>query len=99
MLSVMVGWVFFRAGSLPEAWRMLMVMSGIRRGEGGNLALVQSPVAWVVLGLAGAVALFMPDTWRLILPRRPVWGALLAFLFLVCAFRFATPSPFLYFQF
>jgi alginate O-acetyltransferase complex protein AlgI len=99
LLSVMVGWVFFRATSLAEAVQLLGVMGGMRQGEGGNLALVASPLAWAVLLLAGIIAAFLPDTWRLAVPRRPIWGAILAFLFLCCTFRFATPSPFLYFQF
>jgi len=99
LLSVMVGWVFFRATWLGEAVQLLGVMGGILQGEGGNLALVASPLAWAVLLLAGIIAAVLPDTWRLAVPRRPIWGAILAFLFLCCTFRFATPSPFLYFQF
>ena len=99
LLSVMIGWVFFRAGSLAEAWHMLGAMSGLWQGEGGNLALVDSPVAWAVLTLASGIALLLPDTWRLTVPRRPMWGVALALLFTICTFRFAIPSPFLYFQF
>jgi len=99
LLSVMIGWVFFRASSLAEAGHLLGVMVGMRRGEGGNLALVASPLTWTVLLLAGAIAAFLPDTWRLTVPRRPIWGVVLALLFVICSFRFASPSPFLYFQF
>jgi alginate O-acetyltransferase complex protein AlgI len=98
-LAVMVGWVFFRATSLAEAWQLLGVMSGLRAGQGGNLALVTTPLAYPVLFVALGIAWFVPDTWRLELPRRPVWGAALALLFVLCLLRFATPSPFLYFQF
>jgi len=98
-LAVMIGWVFFRAATLSEAWQLLGVMSGWRSGQGGNLALVTSRLAYPVLLLALAIAWFIPDTWRLDLPRRPLWGVALAVLFVLCMLRFATPSPFLYFQF
>jgi hypothetical protein len=53
----------------------------------------------VVLLLALGVAWLVPDTWRLNFPRRPVWVVALALLLVLCLLRFATPSPFLYFQF
>lgn len=98
-LAVMVGWVFFRSASLPEAWRLLGVMGGWRAGQGGNLALVTTPLAYGLLPLALGIAWFVPDTWRLDFPRRPAWGIALAVLLVLCLLRFATPSPFLYFQF
>lgn len=98
-LAVMVGWVFFRSASLGEAWQLLGVMSGWRAGQGGNLALVTTPLAYGVLLLALGIAWFLPDTWRLNLPRRRAWGFALAVLLVLCMLRFAAPSPFLYFQF
>jgi alginate O-acetyltransferase complex protein AlgI len=99
LLAVMVGWVFFRAASLAEAWQVLGAMSGIRGGTGGNLGLVGGPFAYGLLLAALGIAWGVPDTWRLALPRRPVWGVALAALLVLCLLRFATPSPFLYFQF
>ncbi len=98
-LAVMVGWVLFRSTSLADAGRMLGAMSGWSPGQGGNVALVSTPLAWMVLLLALGVAWLVPDTWRLNFPRRPVWGVALALLLVLCLLRFATPSPFLYFQF
>ena len=97
-LAVMVGWVLFRSGSVGEAGRMLSVMSGLSAGQGGNLALVD-PMAWPVM-LAGLGAVwFLPEVWDLTIPRSRGAAALLAVLLLCCLFRFAAPSPFLYFQF
>ena len=98
-ISVMIGWVFFRSGSLAEAWRLLRVMTGTLQGAGGNLGLASSPLSYLLLVAALAIALLVPDTWRLKFPRRRPWAVALALLFVVCLLRFATPSPFLYFQF
>jgi alginate O-acetyltransferase complex protein AlgI len=98
-VAVMVGWVFFRATSLAEATHLLRVMFGLAAGAGGNLGLVGAPLAYPVLGLGLVIALFLPDVWRLRLPRSRAWAVLLAALLLCCMFRFVSPSPFLYFQF
>ncbi len=98
-LAVMIGWVFFRSATLTEAWQLLGTMSGMRSAPGGNLALVASPPGLALLPLALGIAWLVPDTWRLTFPRRPLWAVALAALFMLCVFRFATPSPFLYFQF
>ncbi len=99
LLSVMLGWVVFRSATLAEAGQLLGVMSGVRAGAGGNLGLIGSPLAYLLLVSALGIVCFVPDTWRLDLPRRPVWGVVLAGLLGLCLLRFATPSPFLYFQF
>ena len=98
-LSVTVGWVFFRSATLADAWRMLRVMSGAVAGAGGNLGLVSSPLGYGVLALGLGIALAAPDTWRQSFPRGRGWAVALALLFGCCLLRFATPSPFLYFQF
>ena len=98
-LAVMVGWVFFRSGSLGDALRMLRAMVGLGAGTGGNLALVGSPFAWVALALGLWLAWRLPDTWHLGVPRSRLAAIALALVLLMCVFRFATPSPFLYFQF
>jgi alginate O-acetyltransferase complex protein AlgI len=98
-LAVMIGWVFFRSSSLHQAMALLGVMFGLRAGEGGNLALVGAPLPWLLLGGGLAAAWLVPDTWHLKVPRSRSVALLLAILLLICALRFATPSPFLYFQF
>ncbi len=98
-LAVMVGWVFFRSESLPQAMQLLAVMAGVRAGEGGNLALSETPLAGLVLVGGLAVAWLLPDTWHWRLPRTRLAALILALLLTLCVFRFASPSPFLYFQF
>jgi hypothetical protein len=98
-LSVLVGWVFFRSQSPGEALLLLGAMSGIRRAEGGNLYLVDSPWAIALLGGALAIAFMAPNSWQLRFPRTRLAAALLALLMVVCLLRFAQPTPFLYFQF
>lgn len=98
-MSVMVGWVFFRSGTMTEAWRLLGVMSGMVQGTGGNLGLVASPFTALLLAAALGIALGAPDPWRVGFPRGRPWAVALGLLFLVCLLRFAAPSPFLYFQF
>lgn len=96
-LAVMVGWVFFRAPSVGAAMHLLGVMAGVAPGEGGALA---GRGALVVGMLGGGLALsLVPDTWHWRLPRGRLAGVLLALVLVAAMLRFATPSPFLYFQF
>jgi alginate O-acetyltransferase complex protein AlgI len=98
-LAVMVGWVFFRSSSLPAAVRLLGTMAGLNPGAGGNLSLIGSGSTWAVLVLGILIAWRLPDTWNLEVPRSRPGAVALALLLMACVFRFATPSPFLYFQF
>ena len=97
-LSVVVGWVFFRARSLSEALAMLGSMSGLRSPEGGSMHLVD-PWAIVLTGSALAICFWAPNTWHLRFPRTRLAAALLAALVVACILRFAHPTPFVYFQF
>jgi len=98
-LLVMLGWVFFRATSLTEALRLQGLLIGIRPGEGGNLALLGTPLVLPLLVGGLLLAWFAPNTWETRPPRTRLGAILLAALLLACLFRFAAPSPFLYFQF
>ena len=97
-LSVVVGWVFFRARSLSEALAMLGSMSGLRSPEGGSMHLVD-PWAIVLTGSALVICFWAPNTWHLRFPRTRLAAALLAALVVACILRFAHPTPFVYFQF
>ena len=97
-LSVVVGWVLFRARSLSEALAMLGSMSGVRSPEGGSIHLVDS-WAIVLTGSALAICFCVPNTWQLRFPRTRLAAALLAALVVACILRFAHPTPFVYFQF
>jgi hypothetical protein len=97
-LSVVVGWVLFRARSVSEALAMLGSMSGLRSPEGGSMHLVDG-WAIVLTGSALAICFFAPNTWQLRFPRTRLAAVLLAALVVACILRFAQPTPFVYFQF
>ncbi len=99
-LAVMVGWVFFRAASVADAWHLLAVMTGaVPAGEGGNLAAGALRTGGLLLVLGLGISWGLPDTWHWRLPRTRLAGAALAVLLVAALLRFAAPSPFLYFQF
>ena len=95
----MIGWVFFRAGSLPAAGAMLKSMASL--GEPATEQLFVRPLHWLVFGLAGALVWFAPTTQR-ILPRPGTLRTLLVqglFLLSLLQLHLADNVPFLYFQF
>jgi alginate O-acetyltransferase complex protein AlgI len=99
-LATVVGWVVFRAASLPEAWLLLSAMAGRRGFEpaaGLDMLLLRAPTVLLVGALV--VAFVAPNTWRIRYPRTPVAAVALAVLLFLCVLQFAKPSPFLYFQF
>jgi D-alanyl-lipoteichoic acid acyltransferase DltB (MBOAT superfamily) len=57
MAVVMAGWVFFRAATLPEAWRILraLVGAGAESGSGYSAHLYLTPL-WILTAAAGCVA-------------------------------------------
>lgn len=98
-VSVAIGWVFFRSASIGDAFHLLGTLFGIRGGEGGFGYLI--PSNWILALLLAALGLvwFAPNSWEIRFPRTRLAAAGLAGLLFVCLLRFATPSPFLYFQF
>lgn len=89
MLAVVVAWVFFRAETLPGAWRMLQAMAGhVPATTDPGLLLwnagLQAPVAagWCVA--MGAAAAWLPNSNRIgeallrWTGRQPQWSAALA---------------------
>jgi alginate O-acetyltransferase complex protein AlgI len=99
-VCVMFGWVVFRAPTIGVAREMFEGMFGFRGFEGlrSVSSLLAGPGA-LVLALAGFVAFLAPSTWEIEFPRTRLAGAVLAIALAACVLRFATPSPFLYFQF
>jgi alginate O-acetyltransferase complex protein AlgI len=114
LLVVMVGWVFFRAETLPQAIAFLGALVGMGGAQPSPFALgwfLHSEL-WLAL-VAGVVGSLPMGPWllraraRLAGPPRLLVAAdfaatgLLVFLFLVCALQVAARSynPFIYFRF
>lgn len=95
---VMLGWVLFRSTSIAEAGHLLSVMTGVISGAGGNGGLMGA-FAYPLLLASLGIVWFSPNSWELRFPRSRFAAVGLAILTLACVLRFATPSPFLYFQF
>jgi alginate O-acetyltransferase complex protein AlgI len=98
-LTVVVGWVFFRARSVGEALAVLGAMVGVRVPEEGFIHLVDSPWTIALTGSALALCFWAPNSWEMRFPRTRLAAALLAALLVACILRFAEPAPFVYFQF
>jgi len=70
LLVVMVGWVFFRADTLPEALSFLSAMSGFAEGSGAEHYLGRYMDAKLgvvmILGIIGSIPVFpwIVDKWR-----------------------------------
>ena len=97
-----IGWVFFRAGSMTQAGDMLAAMFGAGNGEGLASRIALDPLQRVMLIAAPLICWALPSSQdfaarrELGLPRIAV-----AFVFplAVCHLFFVSYSPFLYFQF
>lgn len=98
-LSVVFGWVLFRADSLDRATEQYKSMIGLNGFE----SLQTIPNLSVYIGCILIFALVWTnlkmDTWDLTVPSHPVFGLALAAIFVTCLMLLATSSPFLYFQF
>ena len=99
-VAVMIGWVFFRAESLPAALAILRGLVGAGGVESLSAARTLLGTPWMVWLVGGLIAVFtLPNTWELRYPRTVAAGVLVAVLFLICVLRFSAPSPFIYYQF
>ncbi len=101
---VVIAWVFFRAETLPGAWRYLRSMFGCGIGEGGGeLAggLIYSPYYIINFILAGAVIWALPQTWdftRKLGWWKMVW-CMIVFALALVALTTQSYNPFIYFIF
>jgi alginate O-acetyltransferase complex protein AlgI len=95
--AVQVGWVFFRAPTLTEAWQVLEGMAGLR---GLNwVGLLQSAsLLWDCLW-ALCICWFLPNSWELRYGTSRRWAIAFGLLAALCVSLLRRPSPFLYFQF
>jgi alginate O-acetyltransferase complex protein AlgI len=99
-LLVCIGWIFFRAESLPQALAVLGGLIGLN-GIGPLQGPDGTPLAYLMLALTTLLAFASRNTWEI------QWRAslrnllLIGILFIICVLTILvnTASPFLYFQF
>ena len=85
---------------LRELLGVFAAMAGLRGVESVDAIRILTASKAMLLMLAGILLVFFaPNTWELHYPRSRRWSFVLAALMLLCILDFATPSPFLYFQF
>ena len=99
---VVIAWVFFRADTLPAAWRYLGSMFGWQRAnENAEVVrgLVCNPYYLVNFVLAGIVVWALPQSWDF--TRKLSWPKLLwcvvVFLLALTALTTQSYNPFIYF--
>ncbi len=98
---VVVGWVFFRASSLPEALRFLQAMFGGGAGEAATLFHEWSDLQTLAC-LPGPLVVFGFATTQEHARRPRTWWVLAVFIFFLMSvlhLHRASNIPFLYFQF
>ncbi len=108
--AILIGWIFFRADSVDHALKLLGSMAGL----GGSAAISFKTQGIAMTVLAGAMALFAPNTeqiFRLAQPRddaptspapwrlTPFTGTVLALVAVLAVLHLSRVSEFLYFQF
>ncbi len=103
-LLVSIGWVFFRARDLGDAFRYLGSMVGLSTAEPPALllsGLIYQPYYLATVAIAAAVAFTAPQTWDWT-RRLPLWKALVAIgLLWLSLIMLETQAfnPFIYFIF
>ncbi len=96
-LSVVVGWVFFRASSFGDALHLMRAMVGL---EGASVAQIQGAMGTLAItAVASAIAFYAPNTFEVGPRLKPVHGVVAGVALAMCILRFSSSSPFLYFQF
>jgi len=112
-LAINVGWIFFRANSLGDAFEMLAAMIGLHPAVPSPL---QPP--WRLLAISFAIAWLMPNSQQIMADFHPaltkvepfwsnrvswrpnfLWAVVISGLFVVCTTQIDNPTRFLYFQF
>lgn len=101
---VLIAWVFFRADTLPDAWRYLACMFGAGGTSGAATVaagLIYSPYYLINFVLAGVVIWGLPQSWDF--TRKLNWGkicwCILVFLIALVALTTQSYNPFIYFIF
>ena len=96
-LSVVVGWVFFRAATFADAGAIFSAMLGL--GGAGLAGIAEHAVSIALVCGALGISLLAPNTWEIPWRPRRLEAALVGMILLLCILRLSSPSPFLYFQF
>jgi len=101
---VLLAWVFFRADTLPDAWRYLKSMFGMTASaDSGSVirGLIYNPYYIFNFFLAGVVVWALPQTWdftrKLTLPR--ILWCVTVFIIALAALTTQSYNPFIYFIF
>jgi alginate O-acetyltransferase complex protein AlgI len=103
-LIVCLAWVFFRAGSLPEAYSYLQCLAGLRTVSAGQtlaLAPVYTPYHATLFLTAALLVWGAPNSWvvsRVITPSVAALSGVLLLLAVMLMWT-QTENPFIYFQF
>ncbi|MWC28910.1 MBOAT family O-acyltransferase [Paenibacillus sp. MMS18-CY102] len=92
-------WVFFRAHSWDEAFRIIRGMAGVAGISFAGMEAIGPAIIWIALLLP--VVLFMRNTIELERVMKPTWrtAATIGFLFVFSLLYFNRISTFLYFNF
>jgi alginate O-acetyltransferase complex protein AlgI len=103
-LLICVGWVFFRAETLPQAVQILRSLIGLEpTSAAASLAAagIHTPYHLFVFAICGLIVWGAPQTWNYTQRLTPARAALClsAFVTSVMLLWTQTVNPFLYFQF
>ncbi|MFT5731930.1 MAG: alginate O-acetyltransferase complex protein AlgI [Planctomycetota bacterium] len=101
LVIVTVGWVLFRADTLPEALHFLRAMAGGGPGEAATLFIEWSQLQTIAYVAAPIILFGCATTQEHAKNPRPWWTATVFVLFLMSLLHLhrASNIPFLYFQF
>jgi alginate O-acetyltransferase complex protein AlgI len=106
LLLIMIGWVFFRSATLPDAFNYIFVLFGIVQNEGAVWTQTYlTGEAMIVLGVGSFLALapYENSLWRLKESRLSIASkggiAIVVFFYSIMLLSFRSFNPFIYFRF
>ncbi len=101
-IIVNIGWIFFRAHDLQQAWAWLnkvLFMNAEITWETTLIAIKHRDQFFASLIVGLGISLFAKNSWQLNMKPTFKNALLLALLFVICLSFMGEESPFLYFQF
>jgi len=106
LLLIMIGWVFFRCPTLPDAFHFIGVLSGLVQNEAAvwkQSFLNGERVVVLAIGLVFALVRFEDYSWRVDGSRVSAafksGAALIVFTYAIMLLSFRSFNPFIYFRF